>query len=223
MKRMWRRFRNWARWTWNTFRDDFAGLFRGSGLSLRSARRRIRHAIPFLNKKKSSAPRSVQPSGLIKNRFGGMRRNLRHFRKSLPGLVRFYWIQVRQSLRPKNLARTIRSLPKTTYRVARGLCLLSIRLAKSSWRGHRHWLRHRHGYSFYRGLPALLAAGLMIWALLLPYLPRPQPRSLCRSHGYGPSAAATWKTPSLQVERLARHQGNAVLSSGLWPHFVCAR
>ena len=207
MKRMWRRFRNWARWTWNTFRSDVAGLFRGSGRSLRSARRRIRRAIPFLKKKESAAPpsglvwnrfrgdffqslRSTRrriwhllpfvsrkkpsgpPSGLIKSRFGGMRRKLRHFRKRTPVVAYFYWIQVRKSLRPKNLARSLRRLPKTTYRLARGTLLLSIRLAKSSWRGYRYWLRHRHGYSFYRGLPALLAAGFMIWALLLPYFRR---------------------------------------------------
>lgn len=243
MKRMWRRFRHWARWTWNTFKSDVAGLLNACSKSLRSSLRRIRHAIPFLRKNRSTSPRSElvwnrfgggffrslrrsmrstrrflwnlvpfvakkkpagQPSGLIKNRFGGMKRNLRHFRKLGPLYARYYWVQFRQSLRPKNLVRTIRRLPKTTYRLARIILLLSWRLAKSSWRGYRYWLRHRHGYSFYRGLPAVLAAGLMIWALLLPYFRRAPQIVRYIDHMDAAVKRGDLETAQLCAERLVR-------------------
>jgi hypothetical protein len=68
----------------------------------------------------------------------------------------------------KKTWRMIRHLPRMVYYWARGTLRLTGRIIVGLTRRIRSWLRHGEGYSFLRGVPALLACGAVVWALLAP-------------------------------------------------------
>lgn len=76
----------------------------------------------------------------------------------------------------KRLARSIRRLPRKVLLWLRHTFILVGRGVRGSWAWFRGWLRFGEGYSFLRGVPAVIACAAVIWALLAPYFQR-VPRS----------------------------------------------
>ncbi|HEV8058955.1 MAG TPA: hypothetical protein VGP68_03735 [Gemmataceae bacterium] len=111
-----------------------------------------------------------QASGAL----GSARKALRRIRRRLlkprkPASALPVALPARAADRPlKRLGRTVRRLPRTTFRWSWSCLLLARRTARRGWRGFRAWLRFGHGYTFVRGFPALLACALVVWALLMP-------------------------------------------------------
>ncbi|CAN5524953.1 hypothetical protein BH10PLA2_BH10PLA2_22040 [soil metagenome] len=200
MKRTWRRFRKWLKWTLDSYRQDIEHFVRGTRESLRGLRHSLRNAIPFL-RKRSQSPVAVPTSkpGFVRSRYRRLKTSVARYTRYYRFLIaksfgairhagRRAWrkltvskpaqavvpvVPPRPAEKPlKRIWRFVKRLPRNTYYSIVGTGRLTRRATYATYRGLRYWLRHGNGYTFLRGVPALLVCCAVIWALMLPYFHR---------------------------------------------------
>jgi predicted Zn-dependent protease len=200
VKRTWRRFRKWLKWTLDSYRQDIEHFVRGTRQSLRELRHGIRNSIPFLRKRSHSRAASQTGSpapGRPRSRRmkSWLVRNGRYYRFLIAGALgalrragKRTWrrLTFAKSARPnvpvvpprpaekplKRIWRFVRHLPRNAYYSVVGLGRLTRTAITATYRGFRYWLRHGNGYTFLRGVPALLVCAAVVWALMIPYFNR---------------------------------------------------
>ena len=202
---MWRRFRAWAGFTLGSFLHDLFRIVDGIRHALHSLRRAIRHSLPFGSR--SHGPRALAPQprprkgpgiwqrlrhwtiftivsywqfwmGLLVATGQAFRWRLQQITKPRPVEPVMPVTPRRPSERPlKRFVRFVRHIPRALFWWAWSCIFLAGRIVRGSRYGFLAWLRFGHGYTLMRGLPALLACGAVVWALLMPSFLR-LPRSV---------------------------------------------
>ena len=235
MRRKWRHFRRWVGFTLGSFLHDLSRLTDGFRHALRSLGRGIQHSLPFGSRRSGPVPPRPKP----RKGPGRLRRPRNWAVFTIVSYWRFWvglfvatgqavrW-QLKQLTKPrevqpapavatprpterslKRLARAVRRFPRALFWWACSCVFLVGRLARASWYGFRAWLRHGHGYTLMRGLPALLVCAAVLWALLMPSFLR-LPRSvLYRQRLDTAIRAGDFEEAELCAERLVREtKGN---------------